>query len=401
MGDEFLDVSLPVREGMFPIAEASDVRFTRLAGHDSPGGMLETQLRMSCHAGTHVDYPSHVDPGSRAFSFMEDAFRDDIFPGNTFTLAYFLTFDDKRPTGVLDEGEWRWGEEIPADEVEAWFDRFDEKYPDFPHERVRGALLRTGWNDRWFEPDFWRRGGPTLSDDAARYLMSRGLRYLASDFAFTFEPGRTHDIVMRDNDTPRFQVEGLCNLGALESDVVGLLVAPLKLQGCEGLPARVFATDVDLSLFGAGRPGVREWHHTSLSVTDLDRATGFYGEAFGYEVLFEARGMTGQMADITGVPGLECDLAQMSSSLSDHVLELVEFRDYEGEGGESAAPLRPGAAHLAFVVEDLEAEIERVGRLGAEVLGGVVEFDEGRSAYCREPSGTVFELEELFDNGGS
>ena len=49
------------------------------------------------------------------------------------------------------------------------------------------------------------------------------------------------------------------------------------------------------------------------------------------------------------------------------------------------APLRPGAAHVAFAVE----------ALGAARVGGVTEFDEGRSIYCREPSGSFFEMEEF------
>ncbi len=240
-----IDVSLPVRPGMFPIAEESNVRLKVLNDYDAPGGLFETQLRMSCHAGTHMDYPSHIKPdGPRAFE--DDAFTDAIFPENYFTLAYFLPFDNKQPTGILPEDEWRWGDEITLAEVRAWFDRFEAAHPDFPHHKVQGALFRTGWNDHWFEPDFWRRGGPTLSDEAAHYLVERGLRYIASDFTFTFEPGRTHDIFLGHADMRRFHVESLCNLGAIQADLVGLLVAPLKLEGCEGLPARVYAVEVTI-----------------------------------------------------------------------------------------------------------------------------------------------------------
>jgi kynurenine formamidase len=243
VNSSLLDVSLPVRPGMFPISEDSDVQLRVLSGYDSPTGLLESQLRMSCHAGTHIDYPSHLDPtGHRAFD--KDAFNDAFFPEHYFTLAYFLPFDSKRSTEPLPEGRWEWGDEIERAEVEAWFARFDADHPSFPHEQVQGAVFRTGWNDHWFEPDFWRRGGPTLSDGAAHYLMARGLHYIASDFTFTFEPGRTHDIVLRHPDRNRFQVESLCNLGAIDGDLIGLLVAPLKLEGREGLPARVFAVPV-------------------------------------------------------------------------------------------------------------------------------------------------------------
>ena len=243
LNGDLIDVSLPIRPGMFPIADASNVRLSVLQDHaSSPMGMLETQLRMSCHAGTHIDYPSHIDPdGPRAFE--DDGFRDTLFPDFTYTLAYLMAFDGKTGTDPLSEGEQRWGEVITEDEVATWFTDVDRRWPGFPHNQVSGAILRTGWNDRYFETDFFRRGSPTLSDAGTRALVGRGLRYIGSDFLFSAHPGGTHDIVMRGSD--RFQVEGLCNLGALEGPLIGLFVAPLKIEGAEGCPARVYAVDVD------------------------------------------------------------------------------------------------------------------------------------------------------------
>jgi len=240
-----VDLTLPIRPGMFPIAEASNVKLTVLHDHDSsPMGMFETQLRMSCHAGTHIDYASHIDPdGPRAFA--EDGFRDSLFPEATLTTAYLMAFDDKQGTDRLPNEMFRFGDQITRDEIEGWFQRFDGAHPGFDHAGVKGAILRTGWNDRYFEPDFFKRGSPTLSDDATRALMERGLDYIGADFLFSAHPGGTHDIVMRG--TRRFQVEGLCNLSSLDGPLIGLLISPLKIVGAEGLPARVYAFDLAAS----------------------------------------------------------------------------------------------------------------------------------------------------------
>ena len=203
--------------------------------------MFETRLRMSCHAGTHIDYPSHIDPeGPRAFE--RDPRADALFPEATLTTAYLMAFDGLRGTEPHD-GPHRFGDLIEAGDVDAWFERFDAAHPGFDHATVQGAILRTGWNERWFEPDFFRRGSPTLSDDATGRLTDRGLRYIGSDFLFSSHPGGTHDIVLRGTD--RWQVEGLVNLGSLRGPLIGLLLAPLKIVGAEGLPARVFGIDLD------------------------------------------------------------------------------------------------------------------------------------------------------------
>lgn len=245
LNGSLVDLALPIRPGMFPIAEASNVKLTVLHDHDSsPMGMFETQLRMSCHAGTHIDYASHIDPdGPRAFA--EDGFRDSLFPQATLTTAYLMAFDDKQGTGRLPDETFQFGDQITPGEIERWFQRFDAAHPGFDHAAVKGAILRTGWNDHYFEPDFFKRGSPTLSDNATQALMERGLDYIGSDFLFSAHPGGTHDIVMRG--TNRFQVEGLCNLGSLNGPLIGLLIAPLKIVGAEGLPARVYAFDLEAS----------------------------------------------------------------------------------------------------------------------------------------------------------
>lgn len=243
LAPRLVDLSLPIRPGMFPVAEASDVAMDVLQTHDSPGGMFETRLRMSCHAGTHMDYPSHIDPqGPRAFE--ADGYADALFPAATLTMAYLMAFDALKGTEPHD-GPHRFGDLIEAEDVEVWFEAFDAAHPGFDHGAVEGAILRTGWNERWFEPDFFRRGSPTLSDDATRRLMERGLRYVGSDFLFSAHPGGTHDIVLRGSD--RWQVEGLVNLAALRGPLIGLLLAPLKLVGAEGLPARVYGIDLEVA----------------------------------------------------------------------------------------------------------------------------------------------------------
>ncbi len=139
----------------------------------------------------------------------------------------------------------------------------------------------------------------------------------------------------------------------------------------------------------------RRLHHTSLAVSDLDLAIAFYRDAFGYEVAFREDGMSDQIAGMTGVVGLTCDLAQLGSACSDHVLELIAFHPPGGHAMPAdTAPVRPGAAHIAFYVEDLEAALRTVESLGAVRLGRVTQFSEGRSVYCREPAGSFFEMEE-------
>lgn len=141
-----------------------------------------------------------------------------------------------------------------------------------------------------------------------------------------------------------------------------------------------------------GQAQVTAWDHTSLAVADLDCAIDFYRAAFGYEPVFIERGMSDQIESIVGVVGLRCDLAQLRFPASGHVLELIAFASPDEV--EVRGPVRPGQAHVAFTIADLDGAIERIRPLGAEPVGVVTQFEEGRAVYLTEPSGTIFELSE-------
>ena len=139
------------------------------------------------------------------------------------------------------------------------------------------------------------------------------------------------------------------------------------------------------------------WHHSSLAVADLEAAVRFYREAFGFQVAFREDGMSDQIASMTGLAGLTCDLAQLRHPASGHVLELICFHGGSEVAAPDPRPLRPGAAHVAFFVDDLEAALARVEALGARRLGQITRFSDGLSVYCREPAGSFFEIEQPFE----
>lgn len=146
---------------------------------------------------------------------------------------------------------------------------------------------------------------------------------------------------------------------------------------------------------GTGSAGFVSWAHSSLAVDDLEVGRIFFAAAFGFETLFTETGMDRQIEQIVGAPGLVCDLVQMRHPASKHVLELIEFRPRDGLSPGDALPLRPGASHVAFIVEDLAVAKAAVESLGAVTLGTITQFDEGPAIYCRVPGGAFIELEQI------
>jgi len=142
--------------------------------------------------------------------------------------------------------------------------------------------------------------------------------------------------------------------------------------------------------------GIR-WHHASLTVSEIDPAIEFFGTVFGFEPLFIERGMTDDIASMTGRPGLACDFAQLRADAYPLILELIAFRsEQEVRPDPDALPWRPGAGHVAFHVDDFEATIDAAVAAGARILGRAIDFPGGRAIYGQAPGGAFFEVEHLF-----
>ena len=142
--------------------------------------------------------------------------------------------------------------------------------------------------------------------------------------------------------------------------------------------------------------------HFSICVDDLERSIAFYGDAFGFAPTLPATDLGDAFARMVGRAGLGAELAQLANPQRPEVLELIRVTDQSGNDPSGTG--RPGAAagpaplaHIAFKVPDLPAALASATAAGAEQMGEIVTFAEGRSAYCTEPGGSVFELEELFE----
>lgn len=137
-----------------------------------------------------------------------------------------------------------------------------------------------------------------------------------------------------------------------------------------------------------------KWHHTGISVTNIDRVLDYYAKSLDFQVVFEARNMTDLISSITGVPGLGAHLVQTQSPMSDQVLEFIEFFNVP-DSYNAMLPLSPGRSHTAYLVDDIDSATVALVAQGGVMLGQITTFGEGRAVYCADQNGTVIELEQL------
>ena len=125
---------------------------------------------------------------------------------------------------------------------------------------------------------------------------------------------------------------------------------------------------------------MRGIHHIAIICTDYERSKKFYTVALGLSIIREVYRAERR--------SYKLDLALNGT----YVIELFSFPQ------PPARPSRPEAAglrHLAFEVDDLDAEVARLGLHGVETEPiRVDEYTDRRFTFFADPDGLPLELYE-------
>ncbi len=203
--DGWLDVTVPIRDGMVHWPGDPAVRVTRVQALEHGHPATVTHLDLGVHTGTHVDAPVHFIAG--AAGIHELPLASLLGPARVVALPDARTITAEAIEGV--------------DPVAG--------------ERL---LFRTDnsarcWRDDRFVPDY-----TYLSLDAARHLAARRVATVGVDYLSIGggEDGRAIHRVLLESDI--CVIEGL-NLSQIAPGLYDLICLPLRIHDADGAPARV------------------------------------------------------------------------------------------------------------------------------------------------------------------
>jgi glyoxylase I family protein len=139
--------------------------------------------------------------------------------------------------------------------------------------------------------------------------------------------------------------------------------------------------------------------HTGITVSNLERSLAFWRDVLGFELSHTAH-QTGELAkEITGVAGAEIKLAVLKTP-SGHKIELLEYLAPPDRKQVALRPCDVGSVHVALLVDNLSAVLERISVSGWKAAGKPQTLKTGPNAgkrvvYVRDPNGTTIEFMEL------
>lgn len=202
-----------------PVCPGSPVPELSHAATLAQNGYRETLLKLGSHTATHMDAPRHMLPDGAGL---------DVLPMSQFCgRAVVVDVSHLAPGGV-----------ITADFLRA--QNGDIRSADF-------VLFYTGWERKWGTGAYLEEGFPVPDEEAARYLVSCGLKGVGTD-AVSIDP-------LESTDYPAHKtllngglviIECLCLKKVLCRRTFRLLALPLKYKDADGAPVRAVADFRDI-----------------------------------------------------------------------------------------------------------------------------------------------------------
>ncbi|MEE3363062.1 MAG: cyclase family protein [Anaerovoracaceae bacterium] len=208
-----IDLTHTIEEDM-PVYPGTEPPELAQANTYEANGFKETLLRMYSHTGTHIDPPAHLFPDRPTL---------DSFPPGQF-IGKALVVDCR------DLGE---GEAVTLDRVK----RYGSKA-----ERADFLLFNLGWDKRWGTEEYFG-DYPCIDDDVLDYIIHGGYKGIGFD-VIGLDPIPDEELTRHRKlfaECDIINIENLKNLDQCGDGLFSFACLPLKIENCDGSPARAVA----------------------------------------------------------------------------------------------------------------------------------------------------------------
>ncbi len=201
----WIDVSIPLRTGMVHWPDNPPVRIERMQDMERGDAANVSVLSLGSHTGTHMDAPLHFVQAGRAL--------DEMPLEAVIGPARIIEIQD--PVSIK-------AEELVAHDI----------------HRDERILFKTRNSSRCWKTDEFLEDFVYISQEAARYLVARGIQTVGVDYlsvgGFEQDGPETHHALL---ESGVWIIEGL-NLGGLDPGPYELICLPLRVHHSDGAPAR-------------------------------------------------------------------------------------------------------------------------------------------------------------------
>ena len=140
---------------------------------------------------------------------------------------------------------------------------------------------------------------------------------------------------------------------------------------------------------------IKDFLHTGIGVKDLEESVRFYTQVMGMEEEYRTHNKGEKISRIVGVENADIDVCVVRRN--NVKIELLDYKNNDLKKQNSHIRQdEPGLIHLAFLVDDVDKEFERIKALGFEFNAPpMVARENGpKITYFKGPDNVIIEIFE-------
>jgi len=140
---------------------------------------------------------------------------------------------------------------------------------------------------------------------------------------------------------------------------------------------------------------IKDFLHVGIGVKDLEESVRFYTEVMGMEEEYRTHNKGEKISQIVGVENADIDVCVV---MKNNVrIELLDYKNDDlKKHNNPIGQDEPGLTHLAFLVDDVDEEFERIKALGFKFNAPpMVARENGpKITYFEGPDNVIIEIFE-------
>ncbi len=139
---------------------------------------------------------------------------------------------------------------------------------------------------------------------------------------------------------------------------------------------------------------IKNIDHINIVVSDLQEAKKFFLD-LGFEEVTSSYLSGEELSHVTGLPNIEAEFVGLSLPGSHTNIELIQyFSPIGGKDPELSRANQLGFRHMAFAVDDIEAEVKRLKANGVRFQSDIQVWRKTgkKLVYCYGPDGIILEF---------
>lgn len=140
---------------------------------------------------------------------------------------------------------------------------------------------------------------------------------------------------------------------------------------------------------------IKDIRHTGIVVIDLETSLFFYRDLLGFKIVKQMEETGDYIDNISSLRNVKVTTVKLTSP-SGQMMELLKYHSHSEEQNMRRI-CEIGISHIAFTVDDLDVEYEKLKDNGVQFNAPPQLSPDGyaKVTFCRAPEGTFIELVEV------